>query len=255
MPSERFLLSGTEILVGEDRDEAVRIAAGQFAAQARKAAAANQPFRAALSGGSTPQRLFQLLAAAPFKDIVPWAAIHFFWGDERNVPPADPASNYGVARELLLSRVPVPAAQVHRIPTGELAPQAVAAAYAQILTAQLPASAGLPRLDYNLLGLGPDGHTASLFPHRPTLNETAQLVLADHPDDARGWRISLSAPVLNNAAQITFLVTGAEKAQIVARVLQGPRDLASLPAQLIAPRAGSLTWVLDADAAAQLQRP
>jgi 6-phosphogluconolactonase len=226
MLPERFYLAGAEILVGADLDETIRIAAGQFAALARKLSVEGRTFNVALSGGSTPRRLFQALAAEPFAAIVPWRSIHFFWGDERNVPPSDPDSNYRTAHELLLSRVPVPPANVHRIPTGD--GTAVEAA---------------------------DGHTASLFPHRPTLHEQQRLVVADHVEELNSWRVTLTAPILNNAAQITFLVTGEDKAAVVRQVIQGSRDIESTPAQLIAPRDGALTWILDTAAASQLARP
>ena len=254
MPSERFQIGCAEILVGSDADETLRIAAGQFAAMARKLAAEKGSFFVALSGGSTPRRLFQTLAAEPFISLVPWEVTHFFWGDERNVAPSQPESNYGMARELLLSRVPVPVANVHRIPTGDGTAIEAAELYQRTLRAQLPTTEKLPRLDYNLLGLGSNGHTASLFPHRPTLHEQERLVVADHVDEVNAWRITLTAPVLNNATQITFLVISEEKAEVVPKVLQGSRDPDTMPAQLIAPRNGSMAWVLDPAAASQLKR-
>jgi 6-phosphogluconolactonase len=270
MPTERFHLGTTEILVGEDLDEAIRIAAGQFAALARKSAAAKDLMTAALAGGNTPRRLYSALAAAPFAALVPWGGIHFFWGDERDVPPTHDDSNYHAANELMLSRVGVPAAHLHRIPTGDTTAIEAAELYQRTLASLVPVAHGLPRLDYCLLGLGADGHTASLFPGRPTLAEATRTVVADHTDD-RGWRVSLSLPVINNAAQITFLVTGQAKAAIVARILQGesfefeqyalphntqpPSEYAmKLPAQQVAPRDGQLTWILDAEAASLLQR-
>ncbi len=255
MLPERFYLSGAEILVGADLDETIRIAAGQFAAQARKLSTEGRAFNVALSGGSTPRRLFQTLAAEPFVAIVPWRSIHFFWGDERNVPPSHPDNNYGVAHKLLLSRVPVPPANVHRIPTGDGTAVEAADLYQRTLHEELPQVHQLPRLDYNLLGLGTNGHTASLFPHRPTLHEQQRLVVADHVEEVNAWRVTLTAPVLNNAAQITFLVTGEDKAAIVKQVIQGPRDIESTPAQLITPRDGAITWILDTAAASQLARP
>jgi 6-phosphogluconolactonase len=255
MPTERFHLAGAEILVGTDIDETVRIAAGQFVALARKLDASGNSFHAALSGGNTPRRLFQSLAAEPFASLVPWSAVQVFWGDERNVPPGDPESNYSMAQQTLLAHVPVPAAHIHRIPTGDGTAIEAADHYQRTLREKLPLTDGLPRLDYNLLGLGTNGHTASLFPHRPTLNESQRLVVADHIEEVGGWRVTLTAPVLNNAAQVTFLVTGAEKASVVRQVLEGPRDPAALPAQLIAAANGCLTWILDSAAAALLSRP
>jgi 6-phosphogluconolactonase len=255
MPAERFYLAEAEVLVGGDVDETVRIAAGQFAALARKIAAEGKPVYAALSGGSTPRLLFQTLAADPFAGIIPWDAIQFFWGDERNVPPGHPESNYSMARELLLSRVPVPPANVHRIPTGDGTAIEAAELYQRTLREILPSANGLPRFDYVLLGLGANGHTASLFPHRPTLHEAQRLVVADHVEEVNAWRVSLTVPVLNNAAQISFLVTGEGKAAVVQQVLEGPRDPEAVPAQLIAAANGSLAWILDSAAAARLSRP
>jgi len=255
MLPERFHFGDAEILVGADADEAIRIAAGQFAALARKIAAAGRTTSVALSGGSTPRRLFEALAAAPFSGIVPWDSVQFFWGDERNVPPGHKDSNYSLAHKLLLSRVSVPAANIHRIPTGDGTAIEAADLYERTLREKLPMDHGVPRLDYNLLGLGSNGHTASLFPGRPTLHECKRFVVADHVDEVNAWRVSLTAPVLNNAAQITFLVLGKEKAAVVKRVVEGPREPETTPAQLIAPRDGTLTWILDSAAASQLTRP
>jgi len=255
MPTERFQLAGVEVLVGVDVDEAVRIAAGQFAALARKVAAEGRTVSAALSGGNTPRRLFQMLAAEPFAGLVPWKSIQFFWVDERNVPPGHPDSNYSVARELLLSRVPVPPANIHRIPTGDGTAIEAADLYQRTLRETLPTVNGLPRLDYSLLGVGANGHTASLFPHCPSLHEVQRLVVADHVEEVNSWRVTLTAPILNNAAQITFLATGEDKAAVVKQVIEGPRDAEATPAQLIAPSNGALTWILDSAAAGQLTRP
>jgi 6-phosphogluconolactonase len=255
MPPERFHFAEAEILVGADIDEAVRIAAGQFTALARKLATEGKPCNVALSGGSTPRRLFQVLATEPFASLVPWASIHFYWGDERNVPPSHPDSNYSMARELLLSRVPVPPTHIHRIPTGDGTAIEAADLYQRTLRENLPLRNGLPCLDYNLLGLGTNGHTASLFPHSPVLHEQQRLVVADHVEEVNSWRVTLTVPVLNNAGQITFLVTGADKATVVKKVIEGPHDPESVPAQLIASNAGGLTWILDAAAASLLTRP
>lgn len=255
MPTERFHLAETEILVGADIEETVRIAAGQFAALARKVAAESGVVNIALSGGSTPRRLFKILAAEPFTGLLPWNCIHFIWADERNVPPGHPESNYSVARELLLSQVPVPPAHIHRIPTGDGTAIEAADLYERVLREKLPVENGLPRLDFILLGLGSNGHTASLFPNRPTLHERQRLVVADHVDEVNSWRVTLTAPVINNAAQITFLVIGEDKASAVEQVLQGPRNPEATPAQLIAPANGTLTWILDSAAASRLARP
>ena len=254
MSAERFHLAGNEVLVGIDVEETARIAAGQFTAAARRVTGEGKPFHVAFSGGNSPRPLFQLLASDPFRQLVPWESIQFFWSDERNVPPGDPESNYSMARELLLRHVSVPATHIHRIPTGDGTAIEAADLYQRTLHELLPQLNGRPRLDYLLLGLGSNGHTASLFPHRPTLHEEQRLVVADHVDEINAWRVTLTAPVLNNAAQIAFLVTGDEKASAVKRVLEGPRDSDAMPAQLIAPHNGSIAWILDAAAASLLSR-
>jgi 6-phosphogluconolactonase len=255
MPTERFHLAGAEVLVGADIDEAVRIAAGQFVSLVRKVSAEGRAVYVALSGGSTPRRLFQMLAAEPFAGLIPWQSIHFFWGDERNVHPGHPDSNYSMTCQLLLSHVPVPPASIHRIPTGDGTAIEAADLYERTLREIVPLSHGLPRLDYVLLGVGSNGHTASLFPHRPTLHESRRFVVADHVEEVDGWRVTLTATVLNNAAQITFLATGEDKSSVVKQVIEGSRDHESIPAQLIAPTSGTLTWILDSAAASQLSRP
>jgi len=255
MPTERFHLAGVEILVGADIEETVRIAAGQFTALARKVSADRGVVNIALCGGSTPRRLFQLLAAEPFAGLVPWNSTHFFWGDERNVPPGHPESNYSMARQMLLSQVPVPPANIHRIPTGDGTAVEAADLYERVLREKLPIAHGLPRFDYTLLGLGANGHTASLFPKRPTLHEQQRLVVADHVDEISSWRVTLTALTLNNSAQITFLVIGEDKASAVHQVLEGPRDSEATPAQLILPADGMLTWILDTASSSRLARP
>jgi len=181
--------------------------------------------------------------------------MRFFWVDERNVPPGDPQSNYSQARELLLSRVPVEAANIHRIPTGDGTAIEAAEFYQRTLQETVPLRGGMPRFDYVLLGLGADAHTASLFPHRPTLHEEQRVVVADHVDEVGAWRVTLTAPAINNATQICFLVLGEQKAEAARRVLDGPRDPEAVPGQLIAPRQGSICWVLDPAAANLLPRP
>jgi 6-phosphogluconolactonase len=255
MLPERFYIGDAEVLVGADVDETVRIAAGQFAAIARKLSSEDRMMHVALSGGSTPRRLFQSLASEPFVGIVPWRSICFFWGDERNVPPNHHDSNFGVARELLLSLVPVPPSNVYRIPAGDGTAIEAAEFYERTLRQKVPIMNGFPRLDFVMLGLGANGHTASLFPHRPTLHERERFVVADHVEEVHAWRVTLTTPVFNNAAQVTFLVTGEDKAPVVEQVIAGPRDADSVPAQLIAPIDGRLTWILDTAAASQLNRP
>lgn len=199
------------------------------------------PVTVALSGGSTPKVLYQLLAEE-FRDQVSWASTQFFWSDERHVPPDHPDSNYRMAYESLLSRVPVPESNVHRVHSENPSAQEAADEYEKVI---------VPRLDLILLGLGADGHTASIFPGSDVLHETKRLVAAPWVEKLNTYRITMTLPLLNNGASILFLVSGAEKAQIVKEVLEGPKKY---PAQFVQPTDGELIWMLDRDAAAGLNR-
>lgn len=230
-----------------DLDALSTAAADDFAAIARAAIAARGACHVALSGGSTPKRLFQVLAARG-REALPWAQIVLWWGDERAVPPDHPDSNYRMAREALIT--PLGLSRVHRI-LSERAPADAAAAY----DAELRAALGDPPvLDLVWLGMGPDGHTASLFPGSPALAEHDRLVVANPVDSplTKGptTRITLTAPAINRARHVRFLVAGADKAETLAAVIAGPRHPATYPSQLIA--AADLTWFVDATAAARL---
>jgi 6-phosphogluconolactonase len=229
-------------------------AADLFAETASAAVAAHGRFCVALSGGATPQALYQLLAAPPHRDRIDWPRTFVFWGDERCVPPDHPDSNYGMTRAALLAHVPVPQAQVFRM-EGEAADTAAAAArYEQNLRQVFALAPGeWPRLDLVLLGLGRDGHTASLFPHTAALGVTDRLVVANRVDTLDVTRITLTAPTINHAARVVFLVAGPDKAEPLAAVLDGPRRPDDLPAQLIAPVDGELLWLVDRAAAARLK--
>jgi len=215
--------------------ELARGAAEYFVARSGEAVAQKGFFTVALSGGSTPKALYELLVDLD----VPWSKTHFFWSDERHVPPDHPDSNYRMAYEAMLSRVPVPEANIHRV-HGENPDAAEAAReYEQTL---------LP-LDLILLGLGTDGHTASIFPGSEVLHETKRLVAAPWVEKFNSYRITMTLPLLNNGATVLFLVSGAEKAGIVKEVLEGPKQY---PAQLVQPTHGQLLWMLDKDASANL---
>jgi 6-phosphogluconolactonase len=208
--------------------------------------------RVAISGGSTPQATFKLLAAEPFASRVPWDKLQLFWVDERCVAPDNPESNYGVARDLLLSRVPIPEANVFRM-EGELDPEVAASRYESTLRNVLRLEgAETPAFDLVSLGMGPDGHTASLFPNTDGLNELGRLVIANHVPQKDVWRISLTWPVINHASQVVFELEGPGKADILAEVLTGPRDPDRLPSQLIRPANGNLLFLLDNASAAKL---
>lgn len=226
-------------------------AAAEFARLAAEAVAKRGRFSVALSGGTTPQGLYAALVAdARLRQSVPWEHTHVFWGDERQVSPEHPDSNYRMAREVLLSKVPLPEVNVHRI-QGEL-PDASEAAhrYEGDMRAALGLTATeLPRFDLVLLGLGADGHTASLFPGTDALLEQHRAATANWVDTLRAWRITLTLPAINRARAIMFLVCGEDKAEAVKSVLEGRSPPEPLPARLVRPRSGKLVWFMDPAAA------
>jgi 6-phosphogluconolactonase len=249
-----------EILVVPDPGALAREAARRFADLAREAVDARGRFSAVLSGGSTPGALYRLLAEAPYRTQIPWQAVHLFWGDERCVPPDDegsddwpPSSNYRLAYETLIAHVAIPEENIHRLP-GELAPATAARTYDLALRDFF--CGPQPRFDLVLLGLGKDGHTASLFPGSSALEERERLAVAveAHYEDRPAQRVSLTLPAINSARHILFLVQGKAKAGIVQAVLSEANG-AILPAQRVQPRAGQLTWLLDAGAASRLAIP
>jgi len=230
-------------------------AAERFTSAAEKAAAQRGRARIAISGGSTPKAAFGLLAdpAQPWRARVPWDKLDLFWVDERCVPPDHADSNYRMTREAMLDKVPLKPEQVHRM-EGELEPVAAAARYESLLRNVFRLEgAESPRFDLVALGMGPDGHTASLFPHTEAIHEMGRLVTANHvPQQKDSWRLTLTWPVINQASSVFFEIGGADKAQVLHEVLTGPRDPERLPSQLIWPSSGILSMVLDQAAAALL---
>lgn len=244
----------TQRIVARDLDALSQRAAELFVTLAQRAAEEEgNRFTVALSGGSTPKSLYSLLAAAPYAGQIPWQRVHLFWGDERHVPPDDQESNYHMVHETLLSHIDIPAENVHRV-RAELPDAAdVARDYADALRGFFALQPDQwPRFDLVLLGLGPDGHTASLFPGTDALHNTADLVAAPWVEKLHTHRITMTAPVLNNAATVAFLVGGGEKASVLREVIAGPCQPDKLPAQLIAPANGTLIWLLDEAAASRL---
>jgi len=205
------------------------------------AARTKETFTIALAGGSTPTALYRLLVSKP----IDWTRVQVFFGDERCVPPGDPASNYRMACEALLDHVAIPAGNVHRI-RGEDPPLVAAATYERELRATTA------RLDLVLLGMGDNGHTASIFPGLTAVRETERWVVAEEVAEVGMWRVTLTPVAFNAAAEVLFLVAGREKAAMLHRVLDGPRDPAALPAQAIVPLRGPANWLVDAAAAALL---
>jgi 6-phosphogluconolactonase len=220
-----------------------------FVRLAQESVAARGRFTVALAGGSTPKAAYALLASATYRDRLPWQQIHFFWGDERHVPPDHEDSNYRMAYEAMLSKVPTPVAHMYRIAAEKEAQQAADEYAATLRTAfQLEAGA-LPRFDLILLGMGPDGHTASLFPGTSVVHERKQLVAAPWVEQFHTFRITLTPPVLCNAAHVVFAAGGADKTETLQQVLQGPYQPDLYPSQVVRPTHGTLLWLVDKAAA------
>ena len=223
-------------------------AADRFVQLARQAVAAHGRFSVALAGGSTPQKMYRLLAQSPRQEQIDWPNVHIFWGDERFVAPNDPDSLWRMARETFLDEVPLPAANIHPMATVGLTPAAAAAQYAGTLARFF--APGPIRFDLILLGLGNDGHTASIFPGQTAVITSPEPVapVTDAPKPPP-IRLTLTFGVINQAANVIFLVTGEEKAAAVAQVLSGERDLSQWPAQGVQLENGRLLWLLDQAAA------
>jgi 6-phosphogluconolactonase len=237
---------------------ATALAAAQlFSDAAVKAATTRSVARIAISGGTTPKSMFALLAdpAQPFLKQVPWDRLELYWVDERCVPPDNAESNYRMTREALLSKVPLPAEKVHRM-EGELEPEVAAARYESMIrnTFRLE-GAETPTFDLVLLGMGDDGHTASLFPHTEALNEMSHIVVPNHVLQKDTWRITLTWPVINQGREVAFLIEGAGKAEVLHDVFLGPYQPDTHPSQLIRPASGQLALLLDAAAASKLPAP
>jgi 6-phosphogluconolactonase len=240
-----------EIRILKTAADLFEAAASEFAAQASAAIRANGRFTVALSGGSTPRTLYALLATKPG---IPWDKICIFWGDERHVAPDQPESNYRMANEALLSKVPVRPENIFRIHAEETDAAAAALQYEQTLKDFFHLSPGeFPRFDLIFLGVGPDGHTASLFPGTSALAETRRLVVSNWVAKFNTDRITFTFPVLNAAARVIFLLSGADKAATLQEVLENKS--ADLPSQKVCPVNGTLIWMVDEPAARTLTRP
>lgn len=221
----------------------VRIASESIAARGR--------FTIALSGGTTPRKLYSLLGTEPYSSQIDWKLVDIFWGDERCVPPDNPDSNYLMAQEALLSKIPVPALQVHRMPADQ--PDRDAASQEYTIEMQRTfGSNGIPAFDLIQLGMGPEGHTASLFPHQPSLHEKQRLVMPVSVPKPPPDRLTFTPPLLNAARNILFLVTGSDKAEALHSVLEGEYHPEEYPAQVVRPPNGEVLWMLDKEVAMNL---
>jgi 6-phosphogluconolactonase len=243
-----------EIRVLADANGIAQTAAAEFLDAARQSVQQNDSFSVALAGGSTPKTLYSLLANNPLLQAkVPWSKIQFFFGDERHVPPDDGENNFRMANEAMLAKAPIDAKQVHRIKSEKRSATEAAADYERELRISFKLQADqLPRFDLILLGMGPEGHTASLFPGTKALKEEQRLVVSNWVGKLYTDRITLTPPVLNNAARVVFMVHGAEKAPALKAVLEGPYEPDQLPAQIIRPPQGKVLWLVDPTAASML---
>lgn len=235
-----------DILISDDLEHLSLRAAELFVSYARESIASKDNFRAVLSGGSTPKRLYALLASEPYRSGVDWRSVELFFGDERCVPPEHRDSNFRTVDEALLSHVP---ARVHRV-RGELPPREAALRYEKEIRRAFGFAAGIPSFELIILGLGADGHTASLFPGVEALGETDRLAVEVYVERLDSWRVTLTLPVLNAAKKVLFLVSGREKAEIVREIIGGSEG--GYPASLVRPSGGSVLWFLDKAAASFL---
>ena len=227
-------------------------AAQDFVQQATSAIQARGRFTVALSGGSTPKGLFGVLSTKDH-DLLPWDKMFFFWGDERHVPPDDPDSNYRMARETLLSKVPVPEKNIFRVQAEDPDANQAAEKYEATLKQFFHSAPGqFPQFDLVLLGMGPDGHTASLFPRTKGLEEKRRWVIANWVEKFSTYRITFTAPVLNAARVVEFLVAGADKAPALREVLEGNASPEEYPSKVVQPESGKLVFRVDQLAAANL---
>lgn len=243
-----------EIQVVADSKGMSRTAAQVIVREIAQTLRTKESFTMVLSGGSTPRGLYTLLGTdASFRKEIEWSKVHFFWGDERHVPFNHPDSNYRMAHEMMLSRLPVPPGNVHPVKTEQFDARGAAEAYErEICTSLQVASRQIPRFDCVLLGMGPDGHTASLFPGTKAIHEQERLVVANWVEKFKTYRITMTATVFNNAYFIIFLVSGGEKAETLQRVLLGRQEPDRFPAQLIRPTQGKVLWLVDRAAASRL---
>jgi 6-phosphogluconolactonase len=241
------------VCVYSDPQALTKAAADHVIQQASLAINHRKKFTIALAGGSTPKSLYALLASPEYRTRLDWEKIEFFWGDERHVPPGHADSNYRMAHEAMLGPLHIPESHIHRI-QGELpGAQEAADRYESLLRNRVGSiDSAIPRLDLVLLGMGPDGHTASLFPGTEAVHETTRLVVATWVEKLQTFRITMTPGLINQAHQVTFLISGSEKSSVLRAVKEGPYQPDVLPSQVIKPMSGHLTWLLDREAARDL---
>ena len=233
-----------DILSHEAAQYIVRIATASVKSHGR--------FTIALSGGTTPRKLYGLLGSEPYRSQIDWTLVHIFWSDERCVPPDSEESNYHLAHEVLLSKISIPAVQVHRMPADMSDRNAASQEYTNEMR-RVFGTDGIPNFDLIQLGMGPEGHTASLFPHQAALHEQQRLVVPVSVPKPPPDRLTFTPPLLNAARNVLFLVTGNDKADALHAVLEDPYNPDEYPAQIVRPPNGEVTWMVDTAAAAKLQ--
>ncbi len=247
-----MMQGNSELCVLENQEEIASEASQRFCGLAQDAAESGDVFRVALSGGSTPKLLYRLLASNEYKDKVPWDSIQFFFGDERWVPLSHPDSNYKLANDELFTKVNVEPENIFPMPTEDLSPEQAAQLYEATLRRAFNEE-GIPLFDLIFLGMGDDGHTASLFPHTDVLHERKRLVAAPYVEKLKSHRITLTPPMLLAADRVLFMVAGESKAPALREVLQGEYNFEQYPSQLLRNALGQVTWLVDKAAVSKLK--
>jgi 6-phosphogluconolactonase len=244
------------LLTFADAEAVSQAAAREFARSATESVVARGKFTVALSGGSTPKRLYQILSEAPHRDTIDWSKVEIFWGDERSVAPDHADSNYRMASEAMLTRLPIPAERVHRMQAERQDRDKAAQDYQNEIARVFGVSptGEPPVFDLILLGMGPDAHTASLFPGTTALKEMSKWVVPNWVEKFKTFRLTMTRPMINKARQVLFLVAGKDKTDPLLKVFCGPSDPNTYPSQLICPTTGQLTWYLDVAAIAGLTK-
>ena len=239
------------IAIYPDIDTISQQAAAYIARVAREAIVTRGRFTIALSGGNTPKKLYGLLGSEPYSSQIDWKLVDIFWSDERCVPPDDPESNYYMAQEVLLQHLSIPVAQVHRMPADRDDRLAASLTYTQDMQ-RVFSTSGVPDFDLIQLGMGPEAHTASLFPHQPSLRETERLVMPVSVPKPPPDRLTFTPPILNAAHHVLFLATGADKVDALHAVIEGSYNPDEYPAQIVRPPNGEVTWMVDSAIAQKL---
>lgn len=242
-----------DVVIFSDGEKLSQAAAEYIVRLAHESIAAHGTFTLALSGGSTPKKLYGMLAAEPYRSQIDWPHVEIFWSDERCVPVDDPECNYNMALEVMLSKLQLEASQIHRMPADEVDRDVAAQEYTREMQ-RIFGTNDIPAFDLIQLGMGPEAHTASLFPHQESLHERERLVMPVSVPKPPPPRLTFTPPLLNAARHILFLVTGAEKADAVQAVLEGEQQPDEYPAQIVHPTHGDVTWMLDSAAARKLSQ-